>query len=177
MRHISTARHRVPFAFKVLLSGEPTAIKRSEGGPRTSFNLVGDRRSGVERLAAFLHRIDLPEAQPVIHHTLSFLNRPEHQSPFFVLDPVEIFDLTEEPHKKQVQQLIDEIAHIDSTFDYELARLMEPLGPITIGPGVRPSFIARLFGAKQRPAMQVPFPEPLYRFEQAGLLNWHERSD
>lgn len=174
MRHISTARHDVPFAFKVLLSGEPTAIKSFRRGPSTSFNLIGDRRSGVERLAAFLYRIDLPEAQPVIHHTLSFLNKPEHQSPFFVLDPVEVFNLTGESHAKQAQLLINEIANIDATFEYELARLTEPLGPITIGPGVMPGFIARLFGAKQRPAMQVPFPEPLYRFEQAGLLQWHE---
>jgi hypothetical protein len=151
MRHISTARHDVPFAFKVLLSGAPKAIKTSRGGSRTSFNLLGDRQSGVEHLAAFLHRIDLPEARPVIHHTLSFLSKPEHQSTFFILDPVEVFDLMEESHTTQVQRLTDEIANIDSTFEYELARLREPLGPITIGPGLMPVFIARLFGAKQRP--------------------------
>lgn len=173
MHHISTARHGVPFAFKVLLSGDPEAIKISGGGPRTSFKLVGDRQSGVERLAAFLHRIDRPEAEPVIHDTLSFLNKPEHRSTFFVPDPVSIFDLSEESHARQAQKLIDEIVNIDATFEHELARLSEPLGPITIGPGAMPSFIARLFGAKQRPARQVPFPEPLYRFEQAGLLNWH----
>jgi hypothetical protein len=177
MHHISTARHGVPFAFKVLMSGEPKAVKISRGGPRTSFHLIGDRRSGVERLAALLHQIDMPQAQPVIHSTLSFLNKPEHQTSFFVLDPVEVFDLIEESHARQVQTLIDEIANIDATFEVELARLREPLGPMTIGPGVMPGFIARLFGAKQRPAMQVPFPEPLYRFEQAGLMNWHERSD
>lgn len=177
MRHVSTAPHDVPFAFKVLLSGEPRAIERSRGGPRSSFGLIGDRRSGVDRLEAFLHRIDLPIAQPVIQHTLSFLNKPEHQSAYFVLDPADVFDLTDESHTKQAQKLIDEIENIDATFEYELARLIAPLGPITIGPGVMPGLIARLFGAKQQPAKLVPFPQPLYRFEQAGLLNWHESSD
>jgi len=173
MQHISTARNDVPFAFKVLLSGEPEAIQVNRGGPRKSFYLVGDRRSGVERLAAFLRRIDRPDAQPVIHHTLSFLDKPEHQSTFFVLNPADVFDMREESHTGQVQKLVAEIENIDATFEYELARLNEPLGPVTIGPGAMPGFIARLFGAKQRPARQVPFPEPLYRYEQAGLLNWH----
>lgn len=174
MQHISTGRNDVPFAFKLLLSGGPEAIKVSRGGPRKSFYVVGDHRSGVERLAAFLHRIDLPEAQPVILDTLSFLNKPEHRNTFFVLDPADIFDMKEESHTGQVQKLVAEIENIDATFEYELARLNEPLGPITLGPGAMPGFIARLFGARQRPAMQVPFPEPLYRFEQAGLLSWHE---
>lgn len=173
MQHISTGRNDVPFAFKVLLSGEPEAIRVSHGGPRKSFYLVGDRRAGVERLAAFLRRIDLPAGQPVIHDTLSFLDKPEHQSTFFVLNPADIFDMRDESHIVQVQKLVAEIGNIDATFEYELARLNEPLGPITLGPGTMPGFIARLFGAKQRPAMQVPFPEPLYRFEQAGLLTWH----
>lgn len=177
MRHISTGRHAIPFAFKVLLSGDPKAIKSPRGEPRTRFKLIGDRQSGVERLTAFLKRLDAPHAQPVIDHTLAFLNRAEHKSDFFVLDPVEVFDLTEESHAKQVQTLIDEITDIGSTFEHELARLQEHLGPVTIGPGVKPGFIAGLFGAKRRPAMQIPFPEPLYRFEQAGLRNWHERDE
>jgi hypothetical protein len=162
MRHISTARHDIPFAFKVLLSGNPKAIHSPRGGAQ---------------LAAFLNRIHVPQAQQVIDHTLSFLNKPEHESTFFVLDPVEVFDLTQESHTRQVHKLIDEINNIASTYDYELARLTEHLGPMTLGPGVMPGFIAKLFGAKQRPAMQVPFPEPLYRYEQAGLLNWHDCSE
>jgi len=128
MRPLSTARHHVPFAFKVLLSGEPKAVKVSLSGTRTSFKLIGDRRSGVERLAAFLHQIDVPEAQPVIHDTLSFLNKPEHHSSFFVLDPVEVFDLTEESHTKQAQRLIDEIANIDSTSSTNLHDWKSHLG-------------------------------------------------
>jgi hypothetical protein len=177
MRHISTARHDIPFAFKVLLSGYPKAIHSPRGGARKTFNLIGNRQLGLGNLAAFLNRIHVPQAQQVIDHTLSFLNKPEHESTFFVLDPVEVFDLTQESHTRQVHKLIDEINNIASTYDYELARLTEHLGPMTLGPGVMPGFIAKLFGAKQRPAMQVPFPEPLYRYEQAGLLNWHDCSE
>ncbi len=173
MRHISTARHHIPFAFKVLLSGDPKAIKPPRGAACRRL-LIANREPGVERLAAFLNRIDLPHARPVIDHTLAFLHKPEHMSAFFVLDPMAVFDLEEESYTRQVRKLIDEITTIESTFERESAKLQEHLGPITIGPGMRPSFIARLFGAKQRPAVQVPFPEPLYRFEQAGLLNWHE---
>jgi hypothetical protein len=177
MRHISSARHDIPFAFKVLLLGNPKAIHSPRGGARKTFNLIGSRQLGLGQLAAFLNRIHVPQAQQVIDHTLSFLNKPEHESTFFVLDPVEVFDLTQESHTRQVHKLIDEINNIASTYDYELARLTEHLGPMTLGPGVMPGFIAKLFGAKQRPAMQVPFPEPLYRYEQAGLLNWHDCSD
>jgi hypothetical protein len=174
LRHISTARYDVPFAFKVLLSGDPTAIPSSRGGSRKTFDLIGDRQVGVDRLAGFLRRIDAPYAQPVVERTLAFLNRPEHQSAYFVLDPVDVFFLSKVSHKEQMRTLIDEIANIESVFEEQLARLNEQLGPVWIGPGVEPGFIARLFGEKRRPAMQVPFPEPLYRFEQAGLCNWHE---
>lgn len=177
MRHISTARHDIPFAFKVLLSGNPKAINSPRGGARKSFILMGNRQLGLDHLEAFLHRIDVPQAQQVINHTLSFLNKPEHQNTFIFLDPGEVFDLKQESHTKQVHKLIDEINNIESTYEYELARLREHLGPIMLGSGVMPSFIAKLFGARQRPAMQVPFPEPLYRFEQAGLLNWHNYSE
>ena len=172
MLHISTGRNAIPFAFKVLLSGDPRAIKRQYGGASKSYMLVGNRQQGVERLTAFLQRVDVPQAQSLIAHTLSFLNKPEHRKTLFVLNPVDIFDLVEESHAQQMNRLMDEIKHIDATFDHQLARLQEPLGPITIGPGVRPGLIARLFGAKQQPAREVPFPEPLYRFETAGLLNW-----
>jgi hypothetical protein len=177
MRHISTARHDIPFAYKLILSGDPKAIRTARGGPRKSFDVTGDRRYGMASLIAFLKRIDLPHAQPVIDHTLAYLGKPEHDAALFLLHPAEVFNLSGESHRQQVRAPIDEITAIDSCIESELARLHEPLAPVTIRTQVQPGFIARLFGAKAQPAVTLAFPDPLYRFGQIGLRNWHEAAN
>jgi hypothetical protein len=175
MRHIATSRHAVAFAFKLLLSGDPKAITAPQRGPRKCFHVMGDRQAGVSRLLAFLRRIELPHAQPLIDDTIAFLNRPQHDARFFLLDPLDVFN-SDEPYKTQINKLMNEIMDLDSAIEGQLAWLHEPLGRMTVGEPTQPGFIARLFGAKPKPALLLPAPDPLYRLERIGLQSWHEEN-
>lgn len=174
MRHIATSRHAVAFAFKLLLSGAPKAIPAPHRGSRKCFHLIGHRQAGVARLLAFLKRVELPHAQPLIDDTIAVLNR-QYDAKFFLLDPLEVFN-SDEPYKMQINKLLDEIMDIDSAIDGQLAWLHEPLGRMTVGEPTQPGFIARLLGAKPKPALLLPAPDPLYRLERFGLQSWHDEN-
>lgn len=171
MRCIGAGRHDIPFAFKLLLSGDPEAIQVPRKGSHKHFNVIAHREPGVARLLAFLQQIDMPHAQPFIRDTIAFLARPELQARFFVFDPSDIFIMNDEPVKQQTTRLIDEIKTIDSVIEERLAWVSEPLAPVTLAAPPR-GWVARLFGMPPHPGHVLPAPDPVYRLERIGLTSW-----
>jgi len=46
--------------------------------------------------------------------------------------------------------------------------------PLTIGAPAQPGWVAKLFGAKPKPPLLLPAPDPLYRLERIGLRDWQD---
>ena len=161
---ISECNYDIPIVFKLLLSGNPRVCKSSIWEVPEDIALVGDYARGVEHLKEFMQEIKLAAAQPLIGEALDFLNKPENQNQFFVLECGEIFEMESEPIPEQNLALLEEIKGLEPQIQKSLQSLLTPKEPSSIG------FFSKLFGAKLEEPKQSH--DPMKLIYTLGLGNW-----
>ncbi|MCW5233079.1 DUF7822 domain-containing protein [Verminephrobacter eiseniae] len=158
---ISEWNYDIPIVYKLLLSGNPRPCRSFIWNTPHDIALVGGYAPGVERLTAFLNRIDLPAARPLIEETLGFLADAGNIKQYFILECGEIFEMGDDPMQVQNARLLEEIKNLDAAVEQVLGSLR----PAKPSPW---SVIARLFGAKPPPTAE----DPLQVVRDLGLGNW-----
>jgi hypothetical protein len=144
------------------VSGKPIACQSNiwEEG----FAIVGDYAMVFEALKAFMQKIELPEAQPLILETLGFLSNPENKNKYFILECVELFAMDNEPmFQEQNLALLEEIKHLEPNVEKALNSL-QPKPPKPAG------FFSKLFGVK--PKQTEPIAIQMEAIYSLGFGNW-----
>ena len=154
---ISEFNYSIPLAYKLLVSSDARACQSLiwSGGAQTA--IIGSYAGGVERLRAFLQRIAHPAAAPLVNATFEFLALERNQRSHFLLEPAELFCMSDQLLELQNAELLDEIRQLEPT--------LEPL-PIFADAAQRRSWIARLF-----PPPPKTLEEPLL---ELGLGHWSD---
>lgn len=160
--------HEIPLAFKILLTGNPTAHRSSIWETPEKIAIAGDYALGRANLASYLNRISDPAARPLIEEALKFLNDPIHSRKYFILECGEIFDLTEGPLGAKNSALLEEIQEIGSNIGSTPTPAPIP-SPFQKENGI----LSRLFKPKKIEKSARP-PDPLSPYYQLGLGSWSE---
>lgn len=163
---ISEWNYDIPIVFKLLLSGNPKTCLSSIWDNTEKIALIGDYTSGVKNLEGFLSKIALPSAQTLITEAIEFLNKPENQNQYFVLECGEIFDMGDTPLLEQNFELLEKVQNLQPEMDEALQSLLPPAieQPKPVG------FFSKLFGRAPEP--QRPEPDPMKPIYALGLGNW-----
>jgi hypothetical protein len=163
---ISEWNYDIPIVFKLLLTGNPKTCTSSIWDNSEEIALIGDYASGVKSLEKFLSQIDLPAAQELIAEAIEFLNKPENQNKYFVLECGEIFDMGETSILEQNLELLDLVKNLQPEVEQALQSLAPPpvMQPKPVG------FFSKLFGRTPEPPSPAhDLMEPVYKL---GLGNW-----
>ena len=163
---ISEWNYDIPIVFKLLLSGSPKTCPSSIWDNQEEMALIGDYRSGVKNLEGVLSRITQPPAQPLIAEALEFLNRPENQNQYFVLECGEIFDMGETPLQEQNLALLGQVQNLQPEIDVALHSLLPP----PVQPPKPIGFFAKLLGRATEPPTREH--DPMKSIYSLGLGNW-----
>ena len=163
---ISEWNYDIPIVFKLLLSGNPKTCLSSIWDNTEEIALIGDYTSGVKNLERFLSRIEIPSAQTLITEAIEFLNKPENQNQYFVLECGEIFDMGDTPLLEQNLELLEQVQNLHPKIDEALQSLLPQAveSPKPVG------FFSKLFG--RAPELQRPEPDPMKPIYALGLGNW-----
>lgn len=161
---ISEWNYDIPLVFKLLISGNTQPCRSLLWDELDPIALQGDYQAGVARLAQFLAQITEPALQPDIQQALAFLQAPENQRRYLVLECGEIYSMDEVPMVEQNQQLLHHVQQLDA----EIAAALQLFAPQP--PVAAPGFFARLFGLKPtQPTQQCSARDQLLRL---GLGCW-----
>ncbi|WP_323880748.1 DUF7822 domain-containing protein [Aeromonas caviae] len=163
---ISEWNYDIPIVFKLLISGDPKTCLSSIWDNPEEIALIGDYASGVKNLEGFLSQIQLPAAQDLISEAIEFLNKPENQNQYFVLECGEIFDMEETPLLEQNLALLEQVKNLQLEVEQALQSLVQP--PVV--PSKPVGFFSKLFGrAPEPPSPTHDLMQPIYGL---GLGNW-----
>lgn len=161
LHSISEWNYDIPIAFKLLLAGNPMAVKSSIWDVPEKIAIAGDFQAGLAALNNYLSRLP-PEAETLIAEAKSFLSKASNKRKYFVLECGEIFDMEEGPLETKNLALIEEIKSISKEIDaLTVPKAITPKAP-------QRGFLDKLLGRKQEPAKYDPL-EPFYGL---GLGNW-----
>ncbi|MGE8498193.1 MAG: hypothetical protein ACN6O6_11860 [Pseudomonas sp.] len=163
---ISEWNYDIPLVFKLLLSGNPQVCPSSIWDQGEDIALIGDYATGVRNLDAFLSTISLPAAQPLIAEARAFLNQPENQNLYVVLECGEIFDMNDTPLFEQNLALLEELRDLQP----RMAAAQQSLLPPPAEPAKPVGLLDRLLGRKPEPAQQPAVD--LQAVYALGLGNW-----
>ena len=154
---ISEFGYYVPLVYKLLVSSDARACQSLiwSGGEQTA--IIGSYAGGVERLRAFLQRIEYPTAAPLVNAAFEFLALERNQRRYFLLEAAETFFMSDDPLELQNAELLNEIRQLEPT--------LEPL-PILADAARPTSWFARLF-----PLSPKALEEPLL---ELGLGYWSD---
>jgi hypothetical protein len=158
--------HDIPIVFKLLISGSPKTCPSSIWNNPDDIALVGDYAAGVANLQAFLSQIKLTIAHDLITEAIEFLNKPENQSQYFVLECGEIFDMGDAPLLEQNLGLLNQVQNLQPEVEQALKLLVPP--PAL--PSKPVSFFSKLFGST--PETIAPAPDLMDNVYSLGLGNW-----
>jgi len=118
---ISEYGYDIPIAYKLLLSANPTIVRSSIWDLSGDIAILSPFDEGVNRLSAFLDRIDIPHIDGLKKNSLEFLEK--HRRKYFLLECGEIFDMEDEDLEPQNRRLLNNIASLDSEIDACLAKV------------------------------------------------------
>ncbi|HGF4956801.1 hypothetical protein ACEV9O_22595 [Vibrio parahaemolyticus] len=161
LHSISEWNYDIPLAFKLLLSGNPMAVKSSIWETPEKIAIAGDFQTGLTALNDYLSRLP-PEAEPLVTETKSFLSKSSNERKYFILESGEIFEMSDSSLEEQNLALLEEIKSISN----EINALAVPKSVIPEVP--QRSFLDKLLGRTQEPTKYDPL-EPFYGL---GLGNW-----
>lgn len=152
---IAEYRYDIPLVFKILLGGDPVAVKSSIWDTTEKIAIAGDYARGVKNLTGYVARIADPVARPLIDEALGFLNSPAHARKHFILESGEIFELSDKGLGDSSMALLGEIRDLGARISS-----LEVPKPAKVGGG----FLSRLFGSKA--------PDPRSPYYEIGLGSW-----
>ena len=163
---ISEWSYDIPIVFKLLLSANPKTCPSSIWDNPEKIALIGAYASGVKNLERFVSQIELPAAQDLIAEAIEFLNKPENQNQYFVLECGEIFDMGETPLLEQNLALLAQVKNLQ----LEVKQALQSLVPPPAVPPKPVGFFSKLFGRTPEPPSPAhDLMKPIYSL---GLGNW-----
>ncbi len=168
-RGISEWNYDIPLVFKLLVSGNATVSRSAIWPDAGEIALVGGYDEGVVRLDAFLERITLAEAQPLVEQAKAFVKAPANRGRYFLLEPGEILEMNDEPLAEQNLRLHDSIRKMDA----EVEAALETLAILPRASRAPQGFLARVFG--RTPRACEPAADPLASVRSFGLGHWSNR--
>lgn len=113
-----------------------------------------------------MSQIQLLAAQNFISEVIEFLNKPENQNQYFVLECGEVFDMEEIPLLEQNLALLDQVKNPQ----LEVEQALKSLVPPPVVPPKPVGFFSKLFGrAPEPPSLAHDLMQPIYGL---GLGNW-----
>lgn len=154
--------YEIPLVFKILASASPRICLSLDWPDDGNVAILGDLPHGRDRLFTFLDQLDNPLAQPLIEEAKEALSRPELQLPYILLEPLDIFQMSESDFLAATRQLLEEIEHLEELLP---ERLAATLGALSIVVEVVPK---RRWPWQKPPKQRDPL-QPLY---ELGLGNW-----
>lgn len=161
LHSISEWNYDIPVAFKLLLAGNPMAVKSSIWETPEKIAIAGDFQTGLAALNEYLSRLP-PEAEALVTETKSFLSTASNERKYFILECGEIFDMEEGSLEAKNLALIEEIKSISNKID--TLAVPNPITPEVPQRG----FLDKVLGRKQ----ESPKIDSLEPFYSLGLGNW-----
>lgn len=172
---LSEWRYDIPLVFKLLASGRPQLCPSLIGGDHGDIAIVGDYAAGLSALEAFLARLQYPPAQRLVNEALEFLHAPEQRARYLVLEPGELFAMTDAPAAAQGQALLTELQDLAPSVEEALsslaALLQAPASAASDASQARAPWWARWFSRPSAPPPPAP-ADPLAPFRALGLGHW-----
>ncbi|WP_309710015.1 hypothetical protein [Armatimonas sp.] len=152
----------IPLVFKLLISASPRICPSLDWPGEGEVAILGDLTQGHEQLFAFLDQLTHPLVEPLIEETKAFLTRPEFQLPYVLLEPFDIFQMSESDFFAATSRLLEEIQLLDERIPTEVeTTLTALLAPISTSP-------KRLWPWQKTQKPRDPL-QPLY---DLGLGSW-----
>ncbi|MDO6453968.1 hypothetical protein Q4490_10370 [Neptunomonas phycophila] len=161
LHSISEWNYDIPLAFKLLLAGNPRAVKSSIWETPEKIAIAGDFQTGLATLNEYLDRLP-PQAEALVTETKAFLSKASNERQYFILECGEIFDMEEGPLEAKNRALVEEINSINQ----DVRALAVP--KVIIPDEPHRGFLDKLLGRKQEP----PSYDPLEPFYGLGLGKW-----
>jgi hypothetical protein len=154
--------YEIPLAFKLLASASPRICSSLDWPDEGEVAILGELAPGRERLVAFLDSLTHPLAQPLIEETKAFLARPELQLSHVLLEPFDIFQMSESDFVAATFRLQEEIRHLDEQLPNQIETTLAVLqAPVQTSPKPR------------WPWQKPPKPrDPLQPLYDLGLGSW-----
>jgi len=107
---LSECNYEIPFTYALLVAGSPELclsniwqFRTEQGAPSHPLALAAPFSVGLQRARDFYAMLTQPTARSVFHEALSFLDRPENQHSYFLLELGEylsMFDDEDPPEGK-----------------------------------------------------------------------------
>lgn len=161
---LSECNYAVPLIYKIMLSANPSVCRSRIWNTDEQIAIIGGYREGVRMLADFLAKISHADVQPQIEQTLAFLNKPENNAHYLLLECGEIFDMQDEALGMQNNLLLDEILDLENAIDYTLYTINRM-------PSIKPSHkLLDLFKRKRKQTVHAEESDKMAA--QLGLNNW-----
>ena len=161
LHSISEWNYDIPVAFKLLLAGNPVAVKSSIWETSEKIAIAGDFQSGLAALNEYLAKLP-SQAETLVSDTKAFLSETSNERKYFILECGEIFDMEEGSLEAKNLALVEEIKSIGS----DIQAMVVP-EPVIIEDAKRELF-DKLLDRKQ----ESPKVDPLAPFYGLGLGNW-----
>ena len=161
LHSIAEWNYDIPVAFKLLLAGNPIAVKSSIWETAEKIAIAGDFQAGLTVLNEYLSRLP-PQAEMLVTEAREFLSKVDNERNYFILECGEIFDMDEGSLEGKNLALIEEIKSISQ----EIHALSVPSPIIPQEP--KRSFLDKLLGRKH----EQPKYDTLEPFYGLGLGNW-----
>ncbi len=158
---LSEYAYDIPLAFKLLVSGNPRACPSlvwDEGAA-----ILGEYGAGVQRLEAFLARLEHPQAAEFTRPTLEFLRDPRNVRRFILLEPDELFMMDDADPTVQLEALLQNLQHLEPEIEDAVQRVRDA-GSVRAQPT---GWLGRLF----KPAPVTEF-DPTRALIELGLGHW-----
>ncbi|MEO0461044.1 MAG: leucine-rich repeat domain-containing protein [Myxococcota bacterium] len=113
----------VPLIYKVLASVRPRLCHSAVFGAPDLLAIAADAKEGRARLTALLNALpaDAPSRGPIAS-ALEFLSKPHNVYPVFLLEPAEVFDMSDTPLPAQMAALLEEIEALNLDSVAKVAR-------------------------------------------------------
>ena len=161
LHSISEWNYDIPVAFKLLLAGNPIAVKSSIWESPEKIAIAGDFRAGLAALYEYLARLP-HQAETLVIETKAFLSKASNERKYFILECGEIFDMEEGTPEVKNLELIEEIKLLSNGIQ------SIPVPKPAVHDGTKGGSFDKLSGRKRK----SPKSDPLKPFYGLGLSNW-----
>ncbi len=149
LQEIGSWPGEVPLLFKILCSVETRLCPSVLFHPCQDQALLADFSLGLAELQRFLQKIRHPQLQADIRLTLEFLQQPQLQRRYFVLETSEVFRQGAKTKVWQNMQLCQQFRQLAGEMTLTLQQLQLPQQ--LPSPLKKPGLLARLLGVPAQP--------------------------
>lgn len=104
-----------PLLYQLLMSSNPELCQSSLFKTKKKVAILANAKGGLDNLRTFLSYLSAESLNTDIEKTLKWFSEPHNQYPYFLLEPVEIFDLvaSDRTENQRMTDLLSEIQSLD----------------------------------------------------------------